>query len=152
MIPDFTHRKALTAGVLVFLMLASGMAFMQWYRYGHTADTGMQLVPVSATQAAGLLNEKSVIPLDVRTPAEFARGHIKGAVNADFHAPDFAGQLARLDSRAAYLLYCRSGARSARTLRTLEKLGFKGPVYHLQHGLLEWEQHKLPLTKNGTAH
>lgn len=51
--------------------------------------------------------------IDVRTPAEFAEGHVEGAVNIDVQSPDFLSQIASLDPDGSYLVYCRSGRRSA---------------------------------------
>ena len=51
--------------------------------------------------------------LDVRTPEEFAEGHVEGATLIDFYEPDFAERIAALDRDATYVVYCRSGNRSA---------------------------------------
>lgn len=53
------------------------------------------------------------VVVDVRTAAEFAEGHVAGAINIDVEAPGFAEAIAGLDPTATYLLYCRSGRRSA---------------------------------------
>lgn len=47
--------------------------------------------------------------IDVRTPAEFASGHLEGAINIDVQSPDFDQQVAQLDPSATYLVYCRGG-------------------------------------------
>lgn len=64
--------------------------------------------------------------LDVRTPAEFAAGHLAGALNVDMHRPDFAERVEALGLEAGQplYLYCRSGARSGRAARQLRKMGF----------------------------
>jgi rhodanese-related sulfurtransferase len=73
-------------------------------------------------QALGLL--RSSVVIDVRTPEEFAAGHIAGARNINVEAPDFASKIADLDKGAAYLLYCRSGRRSAIAADEMVKAGF----------------------------
>jgi phage shock protein E len=65
-----------------------------------------------------------LVVLDIRTPEEFAEGHIDGSVNIDFYAPDFGDRLAELDPDARYVLYCRSDNRSGQTMPALEELGF----------------------------
>lgn len=61
--------------------------------------------------------------IDVRTPAEFAAEHVDGAVNLDVQAPDFAAQVAALDPAGTYLVYCRSGNRSAAAAATMASAG-----------------------------
>ena len=62
--------------------------------------------------------------VDVRTPAEYEGGHLDGAVNLDVSAADSEAGLAELDPTADYLVYCRSGSRSARAVALMELAGF----------------------------
>ena len=62
--------------------------------------------------------------IDVRTPAEFASGHLEGAVNIDWEGTDFAGQVASLDKNGTYVLYCRSGNRAGQALDAMTSMGF----------------------------
>jgi rhodanese-related sulfurtransferase len=68
--------------------------------------------------------------LDVRTPAEYARGHLAGAINVDVTAPDFQERLdalvadGTLNSGEPVYLYCRSGNRSGRAASILRDRGF----------------------------
>ena len=84
------------------------------------------------------------VVLDVRTPAEFAAGHLPGAVNVDFHAPDFEARLGKLDKNRSYLVYCRTGNRSGKALVILERLGFSRG-FHLQDGIADWQRRGLPV-------
>ncbi len=84
--------------------------------------------------------------LDVRTPDEFKEGHLPGAVNLDFRAPDFERQVAKLDRDKTYLVYCRSGRRSAAALEVFARLGFR-QVNNLQKGLLEWREKGYPVVQ-----
>jgi rhodanese-related sulfurtransferase len=77
---------------------------------------------VDAAKAVGMLDSRVVI--DVRTPAEYAAGHIAGAKNIDVEAGDFAAKISTLDKKAAYLVYCRSGRRSAIAADEMAKAGF----------------------------
>ena len=81
--------------------------------------------------AAALLagcSEEAVSPdtkiVDVRTPAEFAAGHLEGATNIDVEANDFATKIAKLDKNASHLVYCRSGNRSAQAKSKMSASGF----------------------------
>ena len=61
---------------------------------------------VDAASAAKLIAENDgVIILDIRTPAEFERGHLKGAVNIDYMAADYAEKLGELDKEKTYLVH-----------------------------------------------
>jgi phage shock protein E len=62
--------------------------------------------------------------IDVRTPAEFATGHLDGAVNIDVQSADFDERIAQLDPAGDYVVYCRSGNRSAQAITRMEALGF----------------------------
>jgi rhodanese-related sulfurtransferase len=50
--------------------------------------------------------------IDVRTPAEFAEGHVEGAINLPVELPTFSAQIELLDPTAELLVYCRSGRRA----------------------------------------
>lgn len=89
---------------------------------------------------------KNLIVLDVRTPKEFAAGHIKGAVNHDYNAKEFAASLAGLDKSKELLVNCASGGRSTACLKTLEQAGFK-KVYHLDGGIRAWRAAGNSVTK-----
>jgi len=102
---------------------------------------------VSIAEAKTLISSAAPLTvLDVRTPGEFAEGHIEGAVNLDFTSPDFVDQLARLDRDGAYLLHCKSGARSAKALATMKEAGF-GEVAHMSKGFDAWKASGLPVAQ-----
>ncbi len=62
--------------------------------------------------------------IDVRTPEEFASGHLEGAINIDHSriGQDIAKVPVAKDDTV--LLYCRSGRRSEIALQTLQKMGY----------------------------
>ena len=62
--------------------------------------------------------------IDVRTPDEFAAGHLQGAINIDVESADFEGQVSSLDKAGVYVLYCHSGRRAGIALDTMKGLGF----------------------------
>ena len=83
------------------------------------------------------LVESADVVLDVRTPEEFAVGHIPDAVNIDVSAPDFASRVGALDTEASYAVYCRTGNRSATAMQIMQDAGF-GSVAHLGGGIVAW--------------
>ena len=64
------------------------------------------------------------VVVDVRTPAEYAAGHLSGAVNLDVESATFAAQVGRLDTKGQYLLYCRSGSRAGQAASRMSSMGF----------------------------
>lgn len=77
------------------------------------------------------------IILDVRTPEEFAEGHIQDAVLINFKDSDFTQKINELDKSKTLLVYCASGIRSGKAYSLLKESGFKN-VYLLENGLKEW--------------
>ena len=69
-------------------------------------------------------NSANEVIIDVRTPEEFASGHLEGAVNINLQAPDFEEQINALDKNGSYAVYCRSGNRSAEAVSLMENVGF----------------------------
>ena len=102
---------------------------------------------VSPQDAAALTADPpaDLVVLDVRTPEEYAAGHLDGAVLVDFYDADFAEQLAALDPDVPYLVYCRSGSRSGQTLPLMQQLGFESAV-DIDGGILAWADAGLPVT------
>lgn len=99
----------------------------------------------SVPDAARLLEaDPSIVVLDVRTKVEHAAGRIAEGLNLDFFADDFGAQLAGLDRSGAYLLYCRSGGRSALALELMRELGFRS-VVHMPEGFDGWVGARRPV-------
>lgn len=73
------------------------------------------------------LAEGTVI-IDVRTPGEFAGGHLEGALNIDVQSPDFAAQVSQLDPSKDYFIYCRSGNRSGQAISQMSNMGFTSMI------------------------
>ncbi|MFZ1704145.1 MAG: rhodanese-like domain-containing protein [Saprospiraceae bacterium] len=93
---------------------------------------------INKEQALTLMyNAKDFVVLDVRSKEEFETGHIENAFNLDYHSEDFVNQLVEMDKTKTYLLYCRSGIRSAKAMDIFLEKGFKH-LYHLKGGYLDW--------------
>lgn len=84
--------------------------------------------------------------LDVRTPDEYAEGHIAGAVLVDVNESDFEDKaVAVLDASRPVAVYCRSGRRSARAANLLSGQGCQ--VTNLAGGILAWQDAGKALVK-----
>jgi len=62
--------------------------------------------------------------IDVRTPEEFATGHLDGAVNIDWQGATFFDEIAQFDLAGTYVIYCRSGNRAGQAIDAMTELGF----------------------------
>lgn len=102
---------------------------------------------ISVAEAKALIDRNAVsadlIILDVRTPSEYAQGHIPGAVNLDYYA-SFEASLSAFDKTKTYLVYCRTGNRSASAARLMLDNGFAA-IYNMQGGINAWISGGLPL-------
>lgn len=104
-------------------------------------------VDVDVDKAAELLSgEAKVAVLDVRTPEEFADGHLEGATNIDFNAEGFEAKVAKLDRAKPYLVHCAAGGRSGKSLEIFKKLKFER-IYHLADGYNGWSDAGKPVVK-----
>ena len=83
------------------------------------------VVAVDAEEAVSLLSDRDdLVVVDVRTPEEFAGGHVAGAELLDIYDPAFQDGVDGLDRDGAYLVYCRTGNRSGQAVALMEELGF----------------------------
>ena len=81
----------------------------------------------------------TAIILDVRTPDEYAEGHIEGAILLNFlDDKAFNKGLKRLDKKHTYYIYCRSGRRSHGACEKMSKKGFK--TFDMEGGYLKWKK------------
>ncbi|HLT25768.1 MAG TPA: rhodanese-like domain-containing protein [Zeimonas sp.] len=125
--------------VLIVIAVVSG-AMLLWPLV--TRGTGGQAL--DTLRATRLINDSGAVVLDVRSPAEFAAGHLPNARNIP---------LAELEKRAGelppnkpVLVCCASGATSSRAVGVLRKAG-RQDVFNLSGGLDGWRQAGLPVVK-----
>jgi len=76
----------------------------------------------------------ALIILDVRTPAEYTGGHLRGAFNLDISDPGFRERLGLLSRHDSYVVYCNGGRRAGRARDTMECLGFEDVASYSIHG------------------
>jgi len=132
-----------TSGITWFYTM--GLAFVLFFSGLAVAE--LKVRDVSAAEAATLLMENPEIGiLDVRTGFEFGRGHLEGAVNLNYYSRKFKSKLDELDKNKTWLVHCRSGVRSSKTLPLMEAAGFTS-VIHLTDGIIDWVDADLPVVK-----
>ncbi len=79
--------------------------------------------------------DRAVI-IDVRTPEEFAGGHIEGAYNIPLDRIDITLQVVK-DKNTPLYLYCRSSARSGQALHYLQSEGYTNALN--MGGIMSWD-------------
>jgi rhodanese-related sulfurtransferase len=104
------------------------------------------ITDVDIDTAEQLVKDEKVVVVDIRTPDEFAAGHIKGAKSVDFFSEDFEASLAKLDRSKPVLVHCKSGGRSTKALAIFKKLDFV-KVYHMKDGFGAWLEGQKPVAK-----
>ena len=124
----------------VFALIASVLLLA-----GCSSSTGA--IDLGVSEFSTKVAEAGVITLDVRTPIEFAEGHIEGARLIDFQSGNFENEIAALDKNATYAVYCRSGNRSGQAVKVMQDAGFIN-VFNMNGGVIEWANAGLPLVNN----
>lgn len=116
---------------------AASLGFMRktiWHSLAALAVASMALAgcssepaPTPATEGPTEVTSEpvgDVTIIDVRTPEEYAQGHLDGAVLLDLNSGQFEQEFTNLDPDGEYLLYCRSGNRAGQAQALMEAAGF----------------------------
>ena len=122
--------------VITFLLAALGL----------TSACGQQNYEnATVKDFALLIDNPDVVLLDVRTPSEFAEGHIEGAINIDQAQGDFIEKAkAALSKDKTVAIYCRSGRRSANAANRLFAEGYR--CVNLKGGIVAWKSENMSVT------
>lgn len=113
-----------------------------------SCQSSTDIESVSPTAFSKIIDtDPSIVRLDVRTPAEYAEGHIAGSLNVDVTSPDFVQRVQQQVPKGKTIaLYCRSGRRSKMAAAQLLKQGYK--IIELESGILGWMSQQLPVSKD----
>ena len=91
-----------------------------------------------------LINDPSVVLLDVRSDQEFAEGHLDGAINIDQSQDGFVEKVkSSISPDKTLAIYCKRGRRSASAAGRLADAGFK--CVSLKGGILAWKDSNMPV-------
>ncbi len=88
---------------------------------------------------------KKIQLVDVRTPKEFKSGHIENAVNVNIFDKQFMDKMAKFSKDEPVYVYCRSGGRSMKAAKKLQKNGYN--VVNLNGGMIGWANSKNKVIK-----
>jgi rhodanese-related sulfurtransferase len=127
---------------------ASRLADAELAARSYLGDVGA-LEPIAHEELLRRLHDGRVLVLDVRPEAEYAAGHIPGAVNVPHD--QLAARLAELPARADIVAYCRGRycVFAPDAVRLLRDHGFSARP--LQGGLPDWRLAGLPVTVLASA-
>lgn len=109
------------------------------------AGDNIPVLEPDAFIASAKADKKAVI-IDVRTPKEYAEGHIAGARLIDYlDTAAFDKTVGKLSARKHYYVYCRSGRRSHDAAVKMRKRGLT--VTDMKGGFISWQDKGLPVEK-----
>ena len=100
----------------------------------------------STLQVTQLLNRGKTVIVDVRTPEEFAKGHLRDAKNIPL--ADLAKRIGELDKskNKQIVVVCQSGNRADKAVKLFQNAGF-AEVVSLEGGVNAWQAANLPTVK-----
>ena len=82
-----------------------------------------------------LQNDKDISVIDVRNTGELSSGVIPKSIHINVMESSFTSKIKKLDPSKTYVMYCRSGLRSARACQIMAKNEFKD-LYNLKGGFI----------------
>lgn len=124
--------------VLLMLLAATGTAIAQ-----DAAIVGSTTIGADELMSR-IEAETAPTILDVRTPEEFAAGHVPGAINIPYTELEERYSELELESSDELVVYCQSGRRAAIAEAALSELGFTN-VWDLDGHIAAWKQAERPL-------
>jgi len=145
----YTHMRSFHLKAVFIFFLSISMLSCAQEKKGNSDDqpTATQKNVISLISPAELNKANDNIQLiDIRTPQEFAEGHIENAKNINYYDVDFFKEMNKLDKSKPIYIYCRSGGRSGKAASRMRTQGFK-KIYDLQGGIINWNKNNLKVVK-----
>lgn len=129
--------------ILIIAAVAIGAVILYAARPSKVKNPIAHITPANLDS---ILTHSAVQLLDVRTPEEFAEGHIAGAQNINVQDSGFLSKATRsIDKERPVYIYCRSGKRSMTAATLLSEKGYR--TINLDGGILAWQSDSLPTVK-----
>ncbi len=114
------RRSLRRSTVLLGALCVGALALVSACGEDESSSSG---APSAGQEAAAAALDQEAVVIDVRTPEEYDAGHIEGAQLLDIQSADFATGMAELDADQTYVVYCRSGNRSAAAAEQMQAAG-----------------------------
>ena len=125
----------------VSIYLFSCLIILSIFSCKQQVSSDLQHANITVTEARNKQGKPRVMFLDVRTPAEIAKGKIAGALEIDYRADGFEEKVKDLDKDIDYVVYCKSGGRSAKAQAIMKNNGFIN-TYNMTGGYTAWNSSK----------
>lgn len=109
----------------------------------------LALETIEPARLADFITERDALVVDVRSPAEYAAGHVPGAINLPHDRIIAEPALLAAHRDRPLVLYCRSGRRAALAAQSLQQAGFQ--PYHLEGDMPGWQQRQGPVALGDSA-
>lgn len=141
-------NRAYTIVFLLFTITALSSCVQSPAKTAASSKTTQNTPTIKKVDAIGFKSEiegKKVQLVDVRTPGEYAQGHIENAININVYDGAFGTKSAKLDKSKPVYVYCRSGARSMKAAGKLKSQGFN--VVNLNGGIGSWMRNGFKIVK-----
>lgn len=132
----FLNIKKIVVGILSLVVIVGGLGIAKISNAYNISESELQVHKITASEAKNMMDLEKVRILDVRTPEEYATGHIKDAENLPLMEIVNNNFATIKDKDAIILVYCRSGSRSAKAARLLAKADYKH-IYDFG-GIIDW--------------
>ena len=126
-----------------YLFLLTALVLMSSCKPKLTPNTDVTIpMEIDSGALTDMINNKSsFVLLDVRTPEEIADGKISDALELDYFGDNFAVEIDKLDKDKHYVVYCKSGGRSAKSIAMMKEKGFE-KCTNLKGGYTAWSTAK----------
>ncbi len=141
---SWTTKKRLMRNLAIAALLGLFLSHFFPAARGHAEPDSSERAPSITPSSLHERRAAGTAPLviDVRTPAEFAAGHIPGAVNIPFDR--VAERISEVEAPHGVALYCMVGPRARKGEEALLAAGY-APVFHLEGGMAAWRASGLPI-------
>lgn len=128
----------ITENILLIITFVGSAILLAFPSLSKSKNSGL-----SPAEVVIQVNDKDAQLVDVRTPNEYSKGSLAGAVNIP--AADLVSRIDTLDKNRPVILVTQNGRRAQQELKQFKNKGFSD-VYVLEGGLVAWQAAKLPLT------
>jgi rhodanese-related sulfurtransferase len=146
-------KKSVIITILSLLLLVSstaitGCSYITGEALTATPTIISEVKDITPQQAntLSMISAYRVYFIDVRTPQEYAAGHIGWAINIDYSSPDFKSNIEKLAKDNVYIIYCLSGVRSAAASKFMVGDGFLR-INNMTGGFSAWVAAGFPIEK-----
>ncbi|WP_183556773.1 rhodanese-like domain-containing protein [Mucilaginibacter sp. SP1R1] len=110
--------------LIILLLLLSAITVVHAQAIPQKGAAIIALTPDATKKVLADVQQGKAYLVDVRTPEEYNKEHLKYASNINIKGADFDGQIKKLDKNKPVYLYCHSGKRSGKATDFLQTLGY----------------------------